>query len=414
MKSLIKTSLAVSIVFLFIGSAIIPTIYGLNVKYDIFQIKQASISRRLEGQDIDETMKDLLDLGHIPGISACIIKNNSVLWSDGFGYRDIRHKIDATDDTVHPIASVTKLFTATAIMQLYEEGKFGLDDNVSKYLGFDLKNPNYPDVDITFRMLLAHQSSLADTNIRYLINFMFIGYPKSWLEEYLLEDGLFYNKKAWNSYAPGEDVFYSNVNIELLGLLVEIFSGQSYEEYVKDNILNPLGMYNTSFYLEDFDPYMLSNQYFWYGFYITLPHFIYGTHAAAGLCSTVLDLSHFLIAYMQNGNYKGYQLLEPDTIKEMFTLQYPDSFENGIYRYGLVWYFWNASDNKSYGGHGGIAVGGRAELRWRLNDDVGVIYCWNRDAILNHYINRPLLFKNYKNAYKQFARVLYDHAYQLN
>jgi len=419
MKSLIKTALTFSIVFLFIGSVIIPTIYGSNVKgnlfknFGFFELKQASITRGLEEQDINETMKELLDLGHIPGISACIIKNNSVVWSDGFGYRDIRHKLDATDDTVHPIASVTKLFTATAIMQLYEEGKFDLDDNVSDYLGFDLKNPKYPKVNITFRMLLAHQSSLADINIRYLINFMLIGYPKSWLEEYLLVDGLFYSKKAWKSYAPGENVFYSNINIELLGLLVEIFSGQPYEEYVKDNILDPLEMYNTSFYLEDFDPYMLSNQYFWYGFYVTLPHFIYGIHAAGGLCSTVLDLSHFLIAYMQNGTYKGYQLLEPDIIKEMFTIQYPDSFD-GKFRFGLGWYFWNASDNKSYGGHGGIAIGGRSELRWRLDDDVGVIFCWNRDATLNHYIHHPLLFKNYKNAYKQFAPVLYNYTGQLN
>jgi len=419
MKYTVKIVFTFAIISLFFGSAFIPTIHGSNVRNNIiyrwglFQKKESSTIRGLDDKDFNETVNELLEIGHIPGLSACIIKNESVVWSDGFGYRDVKNKINATDDTVHPIASVTKLITATAIMQLYEQNKFELDDNVSEYLGFDLKNPNYPNINITFRMLLAHQSSLAGWTYEYFLNFMLLGYPRSWLKDYLIPGRILYNPNAWKNYAPGTDVFYSGINTELLGLLIEILSEQPYEEYVKENILVPLEMYNTSFYLSSFKPYILANQYIWLGFYFPIPHFVYGNHAAGGLYSTVLDLSHFLIAYIKNGTYKNYQLLEPETIDEMFTLQYPDSFD-GVSRYGLGWYFWNNSDNVSFCGHGGIAVGGRAELRLRLDDNAGVIYCWNRDPLLYHIINSPSLSKDYKDSCKQLGSVFFDYADQLD
>ena len=105
---------------------------------------------------------------HIPSLSACIIKNDTIVWSKAFGWSDIYNLKKAKSDTIYRVASITKTFTATALMQLYEQGLFDLDDNVSEYLPFDLKNPKYPECNITFRMLLAHQSSYCCINVESL------------------------------------------------------------------------------------------------------------------------------------------------------------------------------------------------------------------------------------------------------
>ncbi len=414
MKSAKKIVLTFAIILLFICSAFIPTICGSSVRgnifqrYGLFQKKDLSTVKGLDETDFNESLSEIMEIGHIPGISACIVKNNTLVWSDGFGYRDVYNQKNATDDTVHPIASVTKLFTTTAIMQLYEKDLFELDDNVSEYLGFDLKNPNYPDVNITFRMLLAHQTSLEDLTLSFVLNFFLLGYPRTWLENYLTPGGVIYNPRAWRDYAPGEDVHYSSVNIELIGYLVEILSGQPYEEYVKENILVPLEMYNTSFYLSDFDIDKLAVQYTYLGFYIPIPHVALRIYAAGGLRSTVLDLSHFLIAYTNGGVYKGYRILEQETIDLMFTLQYPDSFDDEIYRFGLGFYFWNNTENVTFGGHGGVAFAGRAELRIRLSDKVGVIYCWNKDHLLRPTLKSHELFSDDYYAYDELGKIFFE------
>ena len=419
MKSFKRSVVTFTIVLLFICSALVPTIYGSNIRDNIFQNsrffqkKQVLNLKEVDSQDFNETLKEIMKIGHIPGLSVCIVKNKTVVWSDGFGLRDIKNHKNATDDTVHPIASVTKLFTATAIMQLYEKGFFELDDDVSKYLGFNLKNPNYPKKNITFRMLLAHQSSLADMSLSYIVNFMILGYPRTWLKDYFTPGGILYNPRSFEKYAPGKDVLYSNLNIEILGLLVEILSEQSYEKYVKENILEPLEMYNTSFYLSDFDINKLARQYIWLGFHIPIPHIVLKSYAAGGLRSTVLDLSHFLIAFINGGVYNENRILTQESIDKMFTLQYPDSFDDEIFRFGLGWYFWNNTDNVTIGGHGGVATAGRAELRLRIHDKVGVIYCWNHDHILRYYLHFPKLYPNDYYAYEQLGRIFFDYADQL-
>ena len=102
-----------------------------------------------------------MEMNHIPGVSACVVKGGRVLWHGTYGYADVIDSVSVTDSTIFLLASTSKSVTATAIMQLWEKGLLGLDDDISDYLPFPVRNFHHPNSAITFRMLLAHTSSIS-------------------------------------------------------------------------------------------------------------------------------------------------------------------------------------------------------------------------------------------------------------
>jgi CubicO group peptidase (beta-lactamase class C family) len=103
---------------------------------------------------------------HVAGLAACIVKSGRVVWNGNYGFADIARNKPVTDSTIFMLASISKTVTATALMQLYEAGRFQLDDSVNGHLPFAVRNPNFPSVPITFRMLLTHRSSIQDRSAR--------------------------------------------------------------------------------------------------------------------------------------------------------------------------------------------------------------------------------------------------------
>ena len=193
-----KQLLTILTIALLLGTIIIP------VSGKILYIVENEI-------DFDRRIEFYMKLGHMPSLSTCIIKNNSVIWSKSYGYYDLKNKKQASQDTIYMVASISKMFTAFAIMQLYEKDLLDFNDNINDYLPFKIVNPNYPDVNITFRMLLAHQSSLGDSGIGLYLYFSILGYPHYWLNEFLTPGGYFYNKSNWMNYPPGEKKQYSSL-----------------------------------------------------------------------------------------------------------------------------------------------------------------------------------------------------------
>ena len=112
---------------------------------------------------IEEINDEMIKL-KIPSIVTCIIKEDSIVWNKSFGYANLENKVPATENTHYLLASVSKLVTAVAVMQLHEKGKINIDDDINKYLPFSVKNPKYSDTPITPRMLLTHRSGLAWPN----------------------------------------------------------------------------------------------------------------------------------------------------------------------------------------------------------------------------------------------------------
>jgi len=315
-------------------------------------------------------------------VAALVLASTDLGWSKGYGYYDLENQKQATKDTLYLQASVSKTVTATALMQLYEQGKFNLTDDINKYIPFEMRNPNHPDIAITIEMILSHRSSLADDNLYWLCLSYLPGdpdvpsYPDPWLKEYLTPNGSAYSSSTWSNAKPGEQYYYANVGFSLVGYLVEILSNQDFNEYCKEHIFEPLEMYNSSFRLRDHNvsnvavPYEYKNRE-----YFRHPH--YGIHLiypAITLRTSVEEYSHFLIAHMNGGVYKGVRILNNTTVELMQKAHFSPEDEHN---YGLGWSLKKKPFGKIEISHSGGYVGVHDLVKIKPEKDIAMIFFSN-------------------------------------
>ena len=165
----------------------------------------------------------------VAGLSVAVVKGNRVIYAHSFGYKDLEHRIPLTNDNIFRIASISKSFSATSIMQLAENGKLSLDDDVGDLLGFPVRNPKFPGTIITLRMLLSHRSSINDSQGYFSLDS---------IDPSKNADG----SKCYNDYEPGKGYQYCNLNYNLTGAIIEKISGERFDQYVKKHITDPLGL----------------------------------------------------------------------------------------------------------------------------------------------------------------------------
>ena len=403
MRSTILNKIIVFVIIIFIFDVSIQ--YGICAYSQIPYSDNQEKNVNFENDDFDDEIMFHMEQGHMPSVSACIIKNGSIVWSKGYGYADINKGIKATENTIYLIASITKTITATAIMQLWEQGLFNLDDDVNDYLPFSLRNPNYPDIPITFRMLLAHHSSLSDRMFSLYVYFSILNLPIEFLEQCLVPGGIFYRSKYWLDTPPGEQLIYSSIGFEVLGYLVELLSGQPLDKYCKEHIFDPLEMQNTSFEKSYFDLNNLARPYIWFlnRTYIPLVHYKIEKDASGGIRTSIMDLSHFLIANMNGGVYNNNQILAEETVQLMRTRQYPGNDSTNRYTYGLGWRISVRHMDNSYG-HPGAMPGALTSMYYFLENSTGIIF------FSNQY---PLLYYNDLWSYINILWLLIEKANQL-
>jgi len=315
----------------------------------------------------------------VPSVSACIIKEDTIIWSNAYGLYDIENNKQTSCNTLYNIASISKTVTATALMRLYEQNHFDLDDDINEYLSFNVIHSKYPDIPITFRMLLSHQSGLSEDPLEFYLYFEPEECPiplYPWIETYLSPTGDNFTSSIWSNDAPGETFHYANIGFALIGYLVEIISGQPFYQYCDDNIFTPLKMYNTSYLLSSINRSNLAIPYHYqFHKYIPYGHYCYIGYPCGSIHTSVVELSHFIIAHMNQGKYEGYQLLNSTSIELMHTIQY----SNGDY--GLGWSIWNDTKNKHYFGHTGGDYGVATSVTVRTTDNKAVIYFTNGEPI---------------------------------
>jgi CubicO group peptidase (beta-lactamase class C family) len=405
--------LVIIIVFLFIGASFASVSASLIVDNQVKSYIPKDQKSGLEDIFFDLKMSLLIKLALYPSLSACIINGDEVTWSNSYGFYDLDNRKSATENTIYNIASISKTFTGTALMQLYDQGLFDLDEDVNNYLPFNLRNPNFPDDPITFRMLLSHSSSLnIDSSDYYWLNFSadppLSFYPYPWLEEHLIPGGKCYYSGRWSSnYRPGEYSMYANINFDIICFLVELISGENFVDYCKEHIFIPLGMYNTSFNLSELNinnvaiPYHYHNgeylhinelSYMLGGFTPPDKYWRMRMYPAGGLYTTVSDLSHFFIAHMNGGVWNGVRILEEDTVEEMHRIQPPGNLDpNTDSYYGLAWTIGiNPSGfNVNIMGHGGGIYGVHTWMYYIPDEEIGVVYFTNGDK----YFERNVLFR---------------------
>lgn len=164
------------------------------------------------------------------GLSVAVISDNEIVYTGACGLKNIQTEEKLRPSDLMRIASISKSFTATAIMQLHEAGCFDLDDDIGVALGFPVRNPNHPDIPITYRMLLSHTSSLSDKGGYFTLDVIRPGITPD-------------VSGSFNEYAPGTGYQYCNLGFNTLGVLIEIHSGERFDQYIRNNILDPLGLY---------------------------------------------------------------------------------------------------------------------------------------------------------------------------
>ncbi|MHA2495546.1 MAG: serine hydrolase domain-containing protein [Candidatus Hodarchaeales archaeon] len=317
-----------------------------------------------DNQSLDEFIAYYMDVGEIPSLTAAIVKQDRVIWANGYGEQP-------AVDMIYMIGSITKTITATAVLQLYEQGMIDLDDDVNDYLPFPLRNPNHPNDSISFRMLLSHHSSLRGTHEDYyqysswqdLLREMGRSnqtYPPiaEWLKNHLLPKGS--NKSTvWASWSPGERFLYSNTGFGVLGYLIELISNQSLGHYFSDHIFGPLGMMTTGYNYSDFEEEKLAIPYdlgVTGGEQTPLPHYNPMPVGSAGLRTSVLDLSQFLLAHMNKGMLNGTPILKDKTTRRMH-----EKISGSHYGLGWTWGTLK-SQSEFVQGHSGLEIGFSAHM----------------------------------------------------
>ena len=313
----------------------------------------------------------------IPGISVGVVYDQELIWSRGFGYADVSEKRPAKPGTIYSICSISKLFTSIAIMQLWEQGKLRLDDPISKYLTwFDIQD-KYPDApEITIQGVLTHSSGLPRE----------ADYPY-WTDpehEFPTREQIIDRLSGQEELYPADTYFqYSNLGMSLLGEVVRAVSGQEYDVYIKEHILDPLGLKDTTSEIpEDERGKKLATGYSMKlrdGERREIPfYFVNGIAPAAGFASNVQDLAKFASWQLRLLEKGGQEVLKVNTLKKMHRVHWFDP--NWRTTWGLGFSV-SRQDEKIQVGHGGSCPGYRTQLAIRPKDKIAVIVMTNAQGV---------------------------------
>lgn len=280
------------------------------------QTASASQAAQESIETIDAYITEQMNELKIPGVAIGIVRGDQVVHVQGYGIADDSGRV-MTANTPFLIASLSKSITALGIMQLVEEGKIDLDAPVQTYLPWFQVADEEVSSQITIRHLLNQTSGFSERE----------GYERN-LNTNPADDALEQSirdlNKAKLNFSPGEEFEYSNTNYDLLGLIIQAVSGQSYETYIEEKIFAPLDMDNSYTTLDDARVGNMTRGYYpFFGFPIPYDHLMpYSqiTKPSAGLFSSAEDLTHYLIAHMNEGQYQGSSILSPDGINELHTI----------------------------------------------------------------------------------------------
>ena len=308
-------------------------------------------SERLER--IDTMLVQAIRENKIPGAVALISRHGKIVYHKAFGLADNESKKALQNDAIFRIASQTKAITSTAVMMLWEEGKFGLDDPISKYIpefstpqvleSFNEGDSSFTakpaTKQITIRNLLTHTSGIGygqiDGDSRFRKIYAKAGITDLFtIEDISIEQSVKKLAKLPLHHNPGEKFTYSE-GLDVLGYFVEIISGMPLDEFFKTRIFEPLGMNNTQFYLSEtqYDR-LVTVQTIESGKWEKFPVTFYDTDypktgakrffsGGAGLSSTAIDYAKFLNMYLNEGEFNGNRLLSRTTVETILTNQIP-------------------------------------------------------------------------------------------
>ena len=431
-------------IFLFIflccvSLLVTPAYAQLEEQDNSFQYDCTNTLPHLDSAQLDSFILAAMDDYNIAGVSACIVRGRDIIWDGQYGYANIEQNKKVNDSTSFLLASLSKTFTGTALMQLEEQGLLNLDDDVNNHLPSDITitNPNYSSDKITFRMIMTHTSSI-DYDWSMLENLVSWGEDspltiEHFVRNYFLQGGDYYNYGPYNNRRPGSQYEYSNEAITLLGFLVDQICDTSFAAYTRENIMNTLDLSKTGWFIADMDTQNLAVPYEYQSGFQPLQHYGNPAYPCGWLKSSAKDLGRFLLAYMNKGQLNGKKILDSSTVEEMTTVQFP----NVSSQLGLIWFLRNrnfGNGTKLYCGHNGSLFGCSTEMGFQLEEinNLGAVVLTNGESydgmlkifgqlfiygedipvgVTGDKKNSPLqsvLHKNYPNPFKYQTVIMYD------
>jgi len=353
---------------------------------------------------LDELIQQKMEEYHIPGLVFILVKDSSVLVSKGYGYANVEDSIPVEPGkTIFEVGSVSKLFTATAVMQLVDQGKLNLNSDVNEYLEHFKVEENHP-YPLTVYNLLTHTAGFRAKGI------------DQWTHEkndrIPLKDFLIDNIPP-RSLPPSSVIIYSNHGYYLAGYLVEAISGLSFNQYMAKNILLPLGMEKSSFELNRlFLPDMANGYQYSNNKYVSIqPEYpVVSPSPAGSLIATGEDMARFMIAHLQGGKYQNQQILTESSSRMMQQQQ----FANDIRLPGTCFGFYEYYD---YGQmailHDGDVAGFSSRLFLLPKYNLGFFVCDNAgksnlrmeitDSLMSRYFSRQEMSPQNKDGSKMQA-----------
>lgn len=358
--------------------------------------------------ELESYFKKITDYAIPPGISLVIIKDKQIIYSKGFGWADYPRKIASSPQTVYHWWSCTKIVTAIAILQLCENGKLQLNDPVDKYLPFfKVKYPGSTSNKVSILNLLNHSSGLPGPGFRIMSWIHHDGSPspnQTWLVKEKLPN---YSKLE---FEPGDHAQYTNIGYMVLGAVIEKITSESYENYIRKNILEPLEMNETDFiYTNEMKPYEAAGSNPLHNIMTPLIPFVCPTYVreisggtiwfervytdqtpSTALIGSAKDASHLLSLFMNHGEYNGKRILTEKSITVMIGdgyAKYADDDPKKFKRQGIGWQVY-MENKRTLLQHTGGGLGFATIIRLYPKENLGfVLFCNDVNCNVTRILN---------------------------
>lgn len=369
-----------------LGSIAIAVIVGLamSVARADAVLDRADLEAWLDGY-----LPAALQTNDMAGAVVSVVKDGQVLLEKGYGYEDVaaRRPVDA-QRTLFPIASISKTFTATAVMQLVEQGRLELDRDINEYLDFDIPSA-WDGKPVTLRNLLTHTAGFDDLQK---------GSSPIDLEWLLTLEGYMKRRSPNRVYPPGDTPAYSNYGVALAAYIVQRVSGEPIETYLRRHIFEPLGMQRTTLH-QPVGAELAPDRAKLYAVASGPPRArsFTNTRGAGGIASTGADMSRYMIAHLQDGRYGEQRILQQETARIMHQRAFsPVTRINGM----AIAFFQEDYNGERIIGHDGDNRGVHTNMKLLLARGVGFFVAFNSDGRnMAVYALRDDIFRDFVDRY---------------
>ncbi|HRF19208.1 MAG TPA: serine hydrolase domain-containing protein [Chitinophagaceae bacterium] len=349
----------------------------------------------------EDSIATIMQQHEVMGLAVAVVKKGKLVYTHSFGLKNKELNQPLQEENLFRIASISKSFSATAIMQLAEAKKLSLDDDVSNLVGFTVRHPKFPNTIITLRMILSHRSAINDSQGYFTLDAINPAKNANW-------------QKCYSEYEPGTGYRYCNLNYNMAGTIIEKISGERFDKYIQKHILEPLGLYG-GYWVDGLDSTRFASIYEYDDSLKTLVaqpmayaprrqeigSYVMGYSTpifspTGGMKISAPDLARYMIMHMKMGKANGKRIIKK---KSAITMQTPLSEKEG---YGLAI---ATTDKliagKTLKGHTGSAYGLYSAMYFDPNEKWGIVVITNGC--------RPSYTEGYNTVIRKTVNVLYNH-----